>query len=178
MSKKVQYFEYNPEGSSPLRIPMTEEKFLEVKGLPDRWFIRLGNCVLEVSKEEYDKYYKEYEHSKYCRRDAAGNYVRPVKLDKSNPDHVRAFSLCMSCTSVSIEDVAIDHMMSRQRVKRLHEALEALDESERTLMMQVFFENQKQSDLAVSMGVTQQCISKRIKAILKKLEIMLADLKD
>ena len=70
----MMYFEYNHEGKRPLRIPMTEEAFLKAKDEPDRWFINFGSCVLEVTKPEYDKYYKEKERSRYIRRNAAGRH--------------------------------------------------------------------------------------------------------
>ena len=75
------YYEYNREGTRPLRVPMTEEAFLRAKENPDRWFLDFGNCVLEVTKQEYDKYYKTRERSKYIRRNMEGRLDEQSTMD-------------------------------------------------------------------------------------------------
>ena len=174
--KTKYYFEYNREGKRPLRVPMTEEQFLAVKDLPDRWFINISGCVLEVSKAEYDDYHKEREHSNYCRRDKDRKVVHPVKLEELDTERLIAYSIFTLMEAQSLEESVEESLMQKVEIKRLYEALDELGADERSLIHAIYYCNQNQKTLAKKLGITQQGVSRRLSAVLKKLRSMLSDL--
>ena len=58
-------------------------------------------------------------------------------------------------------------------VDRLHTALSLLTPEERALIQALFFDERKESELAVELGISQPAVYKRKMKILKKLKIFL-----
>ena len=56
---------------------------------------------------------------------------------------------------------------------RLHTALSLLTPEERALIQALFFDERKESELAVELGISQPAVYKRKMKILKKLKIFL-----
>ena len=56
---------------------------------------------------------------------------------------------------------------------RLHTALSLLTPEERALIQALFFEERKESELAVELGISQPAVYKRKTKILKKLKLLL-----
>ena len=176
MKRKTLYFKFNPQNRRPLRVPMTEKEFLALKNLPDRWFISFGKYVLEVTKAEYDKYYKEYEHERYCKLNASGKVVHNLELDTFDPDYITVIDPFTRLAEPSVEDIVVEHLMEIFKTKRLHEAIDTLSPDDRQIIMMLFFMSKRQKDVAAELGITQQGVSKRLPGILRKLRDLLADL--
>ena len=174
----MMYFEYNHEGKRPLRIPMTEEAFLKAKDEPDRWFINFGSCVLEVTKLEYDKYYKEKERSRYIRRNAIGRLDEQTTLDMMD----EAFTYEQSVFSVSgeksVEDEVIDRETRAYVVQKVHEALQQLDKGDQHIVIEITIRHTRQTALSKEMGISQQTVSRRYHKVLAKLRVLLSELED
>ena len=69
----------------------------------------------------------------------------------------------------SVESVVLHKL----EVDRLHTALSLLTPEERALIQSLFFDERKESELAVELGISQPAVYKRKMKILKKLKIFL-----
>ena len=69
----------------------------------------------------------------------------------------------------SVESV----VLLKLEVDRLHTALSLLTPEERALIQALFFDERKESELAVELGISQPAVYKRKMKILKKLKIFL-----
>ena len=64
-------------------------------------------------------------------------------------------------------------VLLKLEVDRLHTALSLLTPEERALIQALFFDERKESELAVELGISQPAVYKRKMKILKKLKIFL-----
>ena len=168
----VKFYLFNPTGSRPLRIQATLSEFQHAQENPQRWFIDLGNCVLEVTKEQYEKYGKEDQHSRYLRRAAA-----QLKRTQSISEYEEVITYEMSVFSTSedkaIDDQVIEDLMIAELRRKLSEALKSLEADERYLVVELHINQAKQSKIAKDLGVSQPMVSRRNQKILKKLRKLL-----
>ena len=64
-------------------------------------------------------------------------------------------------------------VLHKLEVDRLHTALSLLTPEERALIRALFFDDRKESELAMELGISQPAVYKRKMKILKKLKIFL-----
>ena len=102
--------------------------------------------------------------------------VHPVKLDELDTDRLIAYSIFTWMGAQSLEESVEDSLMQKVEIKRLYEALDELSADERSLIHAIYYCNQNQKSLAKELGITQQGVSRRLSAVLKKLRSMLSDL--
>ena len=172
----ILYYEFNREGKRPLRIPMTEAAFLKAKEEPDRWFISFGDCVLEVTKSEYVKYYKEKEHTRHLRRTAAKYELECVPLDSLEEQFTYDRNVFSVHAELSVEDEVIQRDLKTALHKLLCDALEKLDEQDLKLVVEIHFKHKSQNHLSEELGISQQGVSKRYRAVLRKLRKLMGDI--
>ena len=86
-------------------------------------------------------------------------------LDRLVDENARQFS----DEQESVESV----VLLKLEVDRLHTALSLLTPEERALIQALFFDERKESELAVELGISQPAVYKRKMKILKKLKIFL-----
>ena len=87
---------------------------------------------------------------------------REDSLDRLMEENARQFA----ANSESVEDVVCRKLMA----DKLHTALMQLTKEERDLIYALFFDEKTESEVAKSLGVSQQAIHKRKNRILKKLK--------
>ena len=90
---------------------------------------------------------------------------REDSLDRLVDENARQFS----DEQESVESV----VLLKLEVDRLHTALSLLTPEERALIQALFFDERKESELAVELGISQPAVYKRKMKILKKLKIFL-----
>ena len=90
---------------------------------------------------------------------------REDSLDRLVDENARQFS----DEQESVESMALHKL----EVDRLHTALSLLTPEERALIQALFFDERKESELAVELGISQPAVYKRKMKILKKLKIFL-----
>ncbi|MCM1508440.1 MAG: hypothetical protein NC177_15120 [Ruminococcus flavefaciens] len=163
------YYKYNPNGNKPKYVEMAEEEYIGAKQEDNRWFISFGNCVLECEKSEYDEHYRKLNHYRYTQKDAEGKTVETISLEQNEIEYSYDMSVFQNEDEVMVDDKIIESMNTAFRHEELRKAMERLSESERNLITQLFSENKNQSELTAIYGVSQQALSKRKYAILKKL---------
>lgn len=66
---------------------------------------------------------------------------------------------------IALEELVIHQMMKRQ----LYDAIDSLNMEEQYLIIQLFFVERKERDLAKELGISQKAVNKRRQKILKKL---------
>ena len=90
---------------------------------------------------------------------------REDSLDRLVDENARQFS----DEQESVESMALHKL----EVDRLHTALSLLTPEERALIQALFFDERKESELAMELGISQPAVYKRKMKILKKLKIFL-----
>ena len=90
---------------------------------------------------------------------------REDSLDRLVDENARQFS----DEQESVESV----VLLKLEVDRLHTALSLLTPEERALIQALFFDERKESELAMELGISQPAVYKRKMKILKKLKIFL-----
>ena len=90
---------------------------------------------------------------------------REDSLDRLVDENAQQFS----DEQESVERVVLHKL----EVDRLHTALSLLTPEERALIQALFFDERKESELAVELGISQPAVYKRKMKILKKLKIFL-----
>lgn len=162
----VLYYEYNREGKRPLRVQITEEEYIAARAQPDRWFINFGNCVLEVSREEYVKYSKDFWHSRYNTRYAYRNGIKVQSLDAMEENVADTYPLLADQT---VEETVIEKLSMEELTRQLAAALRELDADELHLIIEFHFHKKPQKQLSEEFGISQQAVSKRLQKVLRKL---------
>ena len=64
-------------------------------------------------------------------------------------------------------------VLHKLEVDRLHTALSLLAPEERALIQALFFDERKESELAMELGISQPAVYKRKMKVLKKLKLLL-----
>ena len=90
---------------------------------------------------------------------------REDSLDRLVDENAQQFS----GEQESVESVVLHKL----EVDRLHTALSLLTPEERALIQALFFDERKESELAMELGISQPAVYKRKMKILKKLKIFL-----
>lgn len=106
----------------------------------------LGELLVDFDRQEYNNGHKETR--------------RHVSLDGMEYEG-ELFS--------SVADTA-DEVERREELARLMRAMEALSPAQRELVLQVYFEKVRITDIARAEGVTKQSVHERLKRALNKLE--------
>ena len=133
-----------------------------VKTYQSKYFISIHGMLMEVDEDTYKEFYKTKRHQKYLEE-------RSVK----NGD----FSYDMLTTNdFNGKDILVDEMadtcekaVGRVMLDRLRQALLLLTEEERRLVLEIFYEERSERELAKKYGISQVAIHKRKDRILEKL---------
>ena len=135
--------------------------------------------LIEVTDEVYRAYMQGDRKMRYFENDLKterfvlgkeGQVVQIIpsredSLDRLVDENARQFS----DEQESVESV----VLLKLEVDRLHTALSLLTPEERALIQALFFDERKESELAVELGISQPAVYKRKMKILKKLKIFL-----
>ena len=143
----------------------------------DKKRIWIRGQFVEVTDEVYRAYMQGDRKMRYFENDLKterfvlgkeGQVVQIIpsredSLDRLVDENARQFS----DEQESVESV----VLHKREVDRLHTALSLLTPEERALIQALFFDERKESELAVELGISQPAVYKRKMKILKKLKI-------
>lgn len=124
------------------------------------WIID-GNYY-EVSKENYQKYKKEYDRSKRLREYEAE--VTVLSLDSPVLDE-HTLADVIPDSNVNVEEEAIHKIL----LEKLKNAREMLSSDDKMLLELLYEEEKSQDEVAKITGIPQSTISYRLERILKNL---------
>ena len=130
-------------------------------------FIKIGNVLVEVTREVYDAYYSVERHMRTLNEKDDRNGTVPY----SNLDTKETLGVEMlrDLTAESVEDEDLLRVLS----ERLHYCLSHLPVSDQTLIQAIYFEDLSEREYARQVSLSQKGVNKRKHKILKKLRKMM-----
>ena len=132
----------------------------------DKLFLPLYGRLMEVSKEDYEEYYRQRNRQIYIDRRASRNgdvSYNALTTDEFNGEDILIAEQPDVCDTV-VESIMTD---------KLKEAILKLTDEEQLLIYRHYYAGISGTDLAEIYGVSQQAISKRITKIRAKLKNLL-----
>ena len=132
----------------------------------DKLFLPLYGSLMEVSKEDYEEYYRQRNRQIYIDRRASRNgdvSYNALTTDEFNGEDILIAEQPDVCDTV-VESIMTD---------KLKEAILKLTDEEQLLIYRHYYAGISGTDLAEIYGVSQQAISKRIAKIRVKLKNLL-----
>ena len=131
-----------------------------------KYFWIIDGKYYEVSKETYQKYKKEHDHSKMLQE--YENEVHIFSLDAMAAEDITGYGV-IADTNVNVEDEAIHNIM----LSNLRKARETLSSDEQLLLTLLYDEGQTMGEIGKALGVSQQAVSKKHSKIITKLKKIL-----
>ena len=145
----------------------------------DKKRIWIRGQYVEVTDEVYraymqgDRKMRYFENDLKTERFVLGEEGQVVQIIPSREDSLDRLvdenAQQFSDEQESVESVVLHKL----EVDRLHTALSMLSPEERALIQALFFEERKESELAVELGISQPAVYKRKMKVLKKLKLLL-----
>lgn len=133
----------------------------------ERYFINVGNVLVEVSKEVYGTYYSVGRHTRTLdEKDERNGTVAYSNLDTKETLGVE---MLRDLTAEPVEDEALLRILS----ERLHRCLSYLPVADQKLIQAIYFENLSEREYARQIGLSQKGVNKRKHKILKELRKMM-----
>lgn len=132
----------------------------------DKLFLPLYGSLMEVSKEDYEEYYRQRNRQIYIDRRASRNgdvSYNALTTDEFNGEDILIAKQPDVCDTV-VESIMTD---------KLKEAILKLTDEEQLLIYRHYYADIPGTELAEIYGVSQQAISKRIAKIRVKLKNLL-----
>ena len=132
----------------------------------DKLFLPLYGRLMEVSKEDYEEYYRQRNRQIYIDRRASRNgdvSYNALTTDEFNGEDILIAEQPDVCDTV-VESIITD---------KLKEAILKLTDEEQLLIYRHYYADIPGTELAEIYGVSQQAISKRIAKIRVKLKNLL-----
>ena len=132
----------------------------------DKLFLPLYGSLMEVSKEDYEEYYRQRNRQIYIDRRASRNgdvSYNALTTDEFNGEDILIAEQPDVCDTV-VESIMTD---------KLRKAILKLTDEEPLLIYRHYYAGISGTDLAEIYGVSQQAISKRIAKIRAKLKNLL-----
>ena len=132
----------------------------------DKLFLPLYGSLMEVSKEDYEEYYRQRNRQIYIDRRASRNgdvSYNALSTDEFNGEDILIAEQPDVCDTV-VESIMTD---------KLRKAILKLTDEEQLLIYRHYYADIPGTELAEIYGVSQQAISKRIAKIRVKLKNLL-----
>ena len=117
----------------------------------------------EVSKETYQKYKKEHDHSKMLQK--YEEEVHVFSLDAMAAEDITGHDI-IADTSVNVEEEAIHNLM----LEKLREVLKGLSSDELHLIEQIYTYGKTEREMATELGISQVAVHKQKLKVLDKLK--------
>ena len=149
---------------------LTYEEFLRREQIcplyADKLFLPLYGSLMEVSKEDYEEYYRQRNRQIYIDRRASRNgdvSYNALSTDEFNGEDILIAEQPDVCDTV-VESIMTD---------KLRKAILKLTDEEQLLIYRHYYADIPGTELAEIYGVSQQAISKKIAKIRAKIKKLL-----
>lgn len=129
----------------------------------DKLFVPMHGMIMEVTSEQYDDFYRDYERQRYLRRKDIRYGLLSIDSFDTETDHGTDY-LCI-CTDDVAEVVAHTMLLDKLRM-----VIHTLSDEEQELIDKHFYQEIPQTALAEELGISQQAVSKRIAKICAKIK--------
>ena len=127
-----------------------------------QYVLRIGDIVFAVSAQGYREYYRDMERWKYVKRMEKG---KKLSYEKAVED-----GLPLDRLSAADNPSPEDEVEQKILIEYLRKAIELLDEDEKHLIQQLFFDGMPAREIARQRGITHRAILKRRNRILFKMK--------
>ena len=127
------------------------------------YLINLGHSVMEVDEIAYHDFYKEENREDYRQKLAIKNNA--VSMESLISGEFNECNLVVD-TSEPLDEKVMREIM----IEKLPEAISTLNDEEKELIRQIYFNHVSERDLGKIMGVPRTTISYRKEKALKKLK--------
>ncbi len=144
-------------------IEITYTQFCNDPSYENRLFLPLYGMLLEVTKADFDEYYKAYNRQIYL--DSSSFRRGDISYNSFDSEDFNGEDFLIDESTDVAEQATLNVMLDK-----LNEILDYLDDCERWLIDQHFFNEISQTEIAKIHGVNQSSISRRIGKILEKLK--------
>ena len=138
--------------------------------LPDfrKMYPEASEEVIEVLREtERKMQYQEYDlKAEQTIIDQEAQQIRVIPSREDSYERLLEEHNLPADEQTDIETIVLSRMMRQQ----LHEAIRSLQEEERYLIIQLFYAERSERELAAELGLSQKAINKRRHKILEKLK--------
>ena len=144
----------------------------------DKKRIWIRGQFVEVTDEVYraymqgDRKMRYFENDLKTERFVLGKEGQVVQIIPSREDSLDRL-MDENAQQFPNEESVENTVLHKLEVDKLHTALSLLTPEERALIQALFFDERKESELAVELGISQPAVYKRKMKILKKLKIFL-----
>lgn len=171
------YFEFNRTGRKDKYIPMTEEAFQQARTQDGRYFIRYEedgeDYVLESTEQDFKNFRKAKNHSEYVQKNADGRKVVPLSLDTNEIECYDSISNNKSVfhngDDTPMDEAVLNRLERADKHRMLYTAIEQLTPDEQYVILEIFFMNRMQSDVAKELGIERQHLHYKYRTALRKL---------
>ncbi|MBE6910607.1 MAG: hypothetical protein E7422_03535 [Ruminococcaceae bacterium] len=170
--KKRFYIKKNPsaQGNDIEWIELSKQAFTAFLASPEskgRYFVNMGNAILEASEEAYLDWLKEKNHRDYLRKQANGITVLSIS---ENEDAERESG------ESAIKDASVDmeaDVLRKIDLEALRSSLASLDDESYYIIHSLFFAENPLStrEMENKLGVSHTVIVRRKNKILKKMKL-------
>ena len=128
----------------------------------------MGNCLMEVTYENYKKYYKSKEREEYVeQRDKDHGLILVPEI----PEFCKL--------KIDVNALNEEEQREIQRyIRKVFEVLSYFDKKDQEIIRAIYIEGLTEQKLADRQGVRQQTINKKKKRILNKLRTIMKLLED
>lgn len=141
--------------------------------LPDfrKMYPEASEEVIEVLKEtERKMQYQEYDlKAEQTVIDQEAQQIRILPSREDSYERLLEEHSLPADVQADVETIVLSRMMRQQ----LHEAVQNLQEEEKYLIIQLFFADRSERELAAELGISQKAVNKRRHKILAKLRKIL-----
>ena len=145
----------------------------------DKKRIWIRGQYVEVTDEVYraymqgDRKMRYFENDLKTERFVLGKEGQVVQIIPSREDSLDRL-VDENAQQFSDEQEGVESVvLHKLEVDRLHTALSLLAPEERALIQALFFDERKESELAMELGISQPAVYKRKMKVLKKLKLLL-----
>ena len=166
MKNNARCFILTPDGYEEITYTALQERRDADPGYLERRFVPLHGMLMEVSPDDYREFYRDVERKKYLRREA------------KRADEV--YYNALDTEEMSGEDIIVDRaplpdetVTDRLMVENLLSCLGRLGEDDRALLTALYYDGKSETEIAASLGITQQAVSKRLHKVIRKLRSMM-----
>ena len=163
---KAKCFILSPEGYQEISyLELCRRRDME-PDYQNRKFIPLHGMLMEVTPEQYAEFYRIQNRQRYMDRRSADN--GDISVDMLTTDEFNGADILVH-PGESIDELVIRKMQT----DKLIDCLSLLEQAERLLIRDLFYNGLTERDAAQKYGVSQVAIHKRKLRILKKLKNMM-----
>lgn len=121
----------------------------------EKYYIRIPETLVEVSKDVYSAYYQEKRHSRTLAEKDQRNGV--VSYDGMDTLELSGLEMIPDRDAVSVEDAAIANLQRDE----LYRCLSMLPQQERKTLLALYFEDTSEREYAEILGISQNAVNKR-----------------